>query len=649
MKKINSLSFRIITRVLLISLTLFILTLSFYYYYSRDVIREVAQKDAIQLAENIKGNIEQKFQPIEKIPQIISLMMEQDFLDKDSLLSFLHTVLTNNENVYGAAIAFEPDYYSEKGRYFSPYAYRDGDSIKTMFLGGTNYEYFYMDWYQIPKMINTPYWSEPYYDEGGGGFLMATYSVPFFKRSPEGRRFAGIATVDVALKYLTDIVSDIKIFETGYVFMLSHNGWVLAHPDSTQVMNESIFSTSEAWGEPLLREIGRDLKQGKSNFRDYNLKNKDKRWIYYTPLPSGKYSIGVVYHDNEVFASLNHMTVIMIIQILVGLILLTLLTIRIVNGIASPLTHFANSAQQIAAGDFNVKLPIIKTKDEMLELHNAFSYMQDQLTEYVENLLKTTAAKESMESQLRIASEIQMGMIPKNDSICPEFNEFSICGIMNPAKEVGGDLYNFFKIDEEYLGFTIGDVSGKGIPAALFMAMTNILIKAIAKSGLSPADVLYNANNELCKENDQCMFVTLLFGKLNIKTGEVIYANAGHNPFIHIKGACSSEYREMSPGMVLAAFEGFKFINESMTLKRNETIYMYTDGVTEAMNIDRNLFGEKRLLELIEKSGSMTVHELIKETTNGIADFVDGNEQSDDITILALRYLPEGKVENSAI
>jgi serine phosphatase RsbU (regulator of sigma subunit) len=193
-------------------------------------------------------------------------------------------------------------------------------------------------------------------------------------------------------------------------------------------------------------------------------------------------------------------------------------------------------------------------------------------------------------------------------------------------------------IDDNHLAFTIGDVSDKGIPAALFMAMTNTLIKAIALSGLSPAEVLYKANNELCKENEQCMFVTLLFGILNIKTGEVEYANAGHNPFILMQGNDIADYHKISPGMVLAAFSDVNFVNERLILNPNDTIFMYTDGVTEAMSRQHELFGEKRLIESIRNTGSLAVPELIDETMKEVNLFVDGNEQSDDITILALRF-----------
>jgi len=238
---------------------------------------------------------------------------------------------------------------------------------------------------------------------------------------------------------------------------------------------------------------------------------------------------------------------------------------------------------------------------------------------------------------LRIASAIQMGMIPKEYEGFPEISEFSISGFMKPAREVGGDLYNFFMIDDEHLCFTIGDVSDKGIPAALFMAMTNTLIKAIALTGISPAEVLFKVNNELCRENEQGMFVTLFLGKLNIKTGLVEYANAGHNPSIIIRNN-KSEYQKLASGIVLAAFENFSFINEQLTLASGDAILMYTDGVTEAMNAEHKLFGEEKLLDVVTSQSDTSVTNLIESVIHAVETHVQAYEQSDDITVLALRF-----------
>jgi len=330
-----------------------------------------------------------------------------------------------------------------------------------------------------------------------------------------------------------------------------------------------------------------------------------------------------------------------------GVLLFALsLSFVLIVQISKPLKFLVAVKKSLAANNF--ELPEAKQlqldnmaltyKGEIGNLSQAFVHMQRSLKDYIKDLNETTKAKEKIESQLRIASSIQMGMIPKGYEGYPEHKEFNICGYMKPAREVGGDLYNFFMIDDEHLGFTIGDVSDKGIPAALFMAMTNTLVKAMAMTGISPAEVLINVNNELCKDNEQSMFVTLFLAKLNIHTGAVEYSNAGHNPFILVRNN-AVEFQKMASGMVLAAFEDFTYSNEYIHLASGEAMVMYTDGVTEAMNADLKLYGEARLLEVVNSISDSAITRLIEDITKSVESYVDGHEQSDDITILAMRYL----------
>ncbi|MEL7586400.1 MAG: PP2C family protein-serine/threonine phosphatase [Prolixibacteraceae bacterium] len=342
--------------------------------------------------------------------------------------------------------------------------------------------------------------------------------------------------------------------------------------------------------------------------------------------------------------------------VLVGLAVLVVAFVIVgisVNFISKPLKNLVGFTNEMVNNDFHLAEQSLRQlhqlsssfTNEVAQLSEAFLTMQFSLTQYIVDLRNSTAARESMEGQLRIARSIQMSMIPKGQQNLTERPEFDVCGTMVPAKEVGGDLYNYFMIDDRHLGFTVGDVSDKGIPAALFMAVTTTLIKAVARSGKSPAEVLSQVNNELCRDNEQCMFVTLFFGILDITNGKVCYANAGHNPFILVRND-QVEYRKLSSGMVLAAFEDYVFVDEELQLDPNDTIFMYTDGVTEAMNRSRELFGEKRLLESVVKSSQAGLNVMMEQTIADVAAFVNGNEQSDDITIFALRYFPGEPVKS---
>ena len=638
MIKRHSLSFRIITSVLLITVTLFILILSVYYYYTRRIIMESTQRYAIELAGNISGKIEQILLPMEKLPLMLAATMEMGVFHQDSLMPVLKSILKHNKNIYGTCLAFEPDFFPDKGKYYMLYAHREEDSIQTMILGGRDYSYFYMDWYQIPAMLRTPYWSEPYYDEGAGNVLMATYSVPFYCMQDGKRNFAGMATVDIELEWLTDIVSEVRIFETGYAFMISRNGVAVTHPDKSQIMNSSIFSIAEDWNAPILREIGRELLQGKSNFREYNIPGREPRWIYYHNLESNLWSVSVVYPDREMFAPLIQMNTMAILLIVAGLLLLTLITSGIINKLASPLTQFANSARTIAEGNFNVQLPPVKTRDEMKELHNAFSHMQLQLAQYIENLKETTTAKEKIESELRIAREIQMSMIPHTFPPFPDLPQISLYATLKSAKEVGGDLYDFFVINKTKFCFAIGDVSGKGVPASLFMAVTRTLLRSISDKEESPSRIMENLNKSLAYNNESNMFVTFFLGILDLETGLLQYANAGHNPPVLI--TCQNDIRmfETANAIPLGLFEDFAYPESQLQLNNGDMIFAYTDGVNEAENEQAILFGDEQMLHQLGKCKDPNPASLIHCLETAIESHVKGFPQSDDITMMTIMY-----------
>lgn len=636
--KRNTLSFRIIVNVLLITISLFILILSVYYWYARKSIQETTRNYAIQLAENIEAKIEQELQPIEKLPQMLSATIEMGLFHEDSLVKVLQTLVKNNPGIYGASVAFEPNFFSHKGLYFMPYAYRDNGNVYTTYLGSNTYEYFYMDWYQIPSMLQTSYWSEPYFDDGGGNVLMATYSVPVYSRQNGKRVFAAIATVDISLERLTDHVSKVRIFETGYAFMITRNGVAVTHPDKSMIMNKSIFSNAEEWNAPIMRSIGRELLQGKSNLRSYNLPGKDKRWIYYTNLHSTRWSVAVVYPDREMYSSLKKMNNLVVLLIFVGLLLLTLLITRIVNKLADPLAQFANSARLIAKGNFDVSLPEIKTKDEMLELRQAFSQMQNQLASYIENLKETTAAKEKIESELRIASEIQMSMIPHSFPPFPNLPQVDLFASLKSAKEVGGDLYDFFLIDKQKFCFAIGDVSGKGVPASLFMAVTRTLLRSIADKHKSPAAIMKVLNKSLALNNESCMFVTFFLGVLDLENGQLYYTNAGHNPPLMIKSNGNTSFMEMGTSIPLGLMEDYEYHELQIQLENGDKIFAYTDGVSEAENAQNELFGDNHIRECISSFYHANTRDMIALMETEIEKHVAGYMQSDDITMLTVAY-----------
>ena len=280
----------------------------------------------------------------------------------------------------------------------------------------------------------------------------------------------------------------------------------------------------------------------------------------------------------------------------------------------------------------------IHTGDEIEELYNATRFMQTSLIDYMDNLTRVTAEKERISAELNVATQIQADLLPRIFPIFSGRKEFEISASMDPAKEVGGDFYDFFMIDDDHLALVIADVSGKGVPAALFMVIAKTLIKNRTQMGAGPSEIFENVNSQLCEGNDAELFVTAWLCILEISTGQCLVANAGHeHPALRKKGG-SFELVQYKHSPALAVMDGMTFRQHESRLEPGDTIFVYTDGVTEAQNASNELFGTDRLLEALNSEADANVDTLISNTTRGINNFVKDAPQFDDMTMLAFTY-----------
>lgn len=258
-------------------------------------------------------------------------------------------------------------------------------------------------------------------------------------------------------------------------------------------------------------------------------------------------------------------------------------------------------------------------------------------------------ANERMESELNVGREIQLKMVPFNFDVYKNRQEFSIFAVLEPAREVGGDFYDFFYIDEDWFCINIGDVSGKGVPAALFMAVTKTMIKTRAADDLSPASIITHVNDELSADNPSCMFVTVFIGLLNIKSGDFLYTNAGHNPPYIKRKSGILEVLDQRHGPVIGAMGDLAYRENTISLNRGDRLLMFTDGVTEAMNSSIEFYGDQRLAELLSTMDSDCVENLVRKTLANVMNFTGDADQADDITILAIEYNGEGEQAKSLV
>lgn len=293
-------------------------------------------------------------------------------------------------------------------------------------------------------------------------------------------------------------------------------------------------------------------------------------------------------------------------------------------------SHFAEHG-----GSLTHAIRKIRGKSELSLLAKSVQQMSVDMNRYIADLTHMTAEKERISAELSVATQIQADMLPRVFPPYADHPEIELFASMEPAKEVGGDFYDFFLIDDDHFAIVVGDVSGKGVPASLFMVIAKTLLKNAAMHVLSPAEIFENINNQLCENNDSALFVTCWLGILTLSTGNMVFANAGHTqPILYQNGAF--RYLDSRPNLMLAAMEGMPYAEYSLTLAKGDRLFVYTDGVTEATNAQNELYGETRLLEAVERTKDMSVKETLAAVRSDINVFVKNASQFDDITMLAL-------------
>ena len=302
-----------------------------------------------------------------------------------------------------------------------------------------------------------------------------------------------------------------------------------------------------------------------------------------------------------------------------------------------------SNEEELAAGTATVNVPPIRTGAEVELLADSFRKMEEDMISYIREFMKATAEKERIGAELNVATQIQADMLPRIFPAFPERQEFEVYATMNPAKEVGGDFYDFFLVDDDHLAVVIADVSGKGVPAALFMVIAKTLIKNHAQNRETPGEVFTQTNAQLCEGNDAGLFVTAWMGVLEISTGKFVYVNAGHNPPLLKRAGGQYEWLKSRPGFVLAGMEGIRYRENTLELMPGDTLYLYTDGVTEATSSAQELYGEERLQAALNEASELPVSQLLPRIKNCIDTFVGDAEQFDDITMLGLQYHTRGE------
>lgn len=617
--------------------------LLFIYLAFLGVEHTVLKKRAVQNMKKFMESVSRAYAAefngeLAKISQIAdvtaSFMDTNPVIIENQIYDFLKANIQLESLVYGSAVAFEPGTAPYGKQLSSPYVWKDRktQSIQRIDIGQDAYNYQDWDWYKLPKQQNHPVWTEPYFDEGAGNVIMTTYSAPFYRDG----KFWGVATADIDLQDLQQRIQE-HLPLAGSIILISQAGRFIVHPDTQMIMHETIFSLAEKRNQPELAKLGEKMIAGEQGIElVHNFAGHDAVFIIYGPVNETRWSIAAFVREDEVMApvwkQIGRFSMLM-----TGTIALILLIVFIAAyRMTIPLRKLTAAVQQLSKGNLDTQIPGHYEKDEIGELASGFNKMVKDLKNYIQALTRETVARQMVESELDIARRIQTSLLPSSFPPFPNRNEFDLYALNKPARHVAGDFFDFFLADDNTLVFVIADVSGKGIPAAMFMAMTRTILRNLATDHASPGKVLERANEVLAQDNQNGMFVTLFLGYYEIASGKLRYANAGHLLPFKITGRGKVESCAAVTGTVLGCLEKQTFGEKEEILQKGETVVFYTDGVTEARNSKEEFLGEEKFKELLVKFSDELVGRLCEDVFKFVDDF-QSHELRDDLTLLALK------------
>lgn len=633
----RSLTTRMIVWVLVASGAVFLTAAAVSSSLSRSAAVRAAEQEAFNAAEAARNRMLVVLSSVERSTELLGASIETLQPSAPVLNELLGRFVLGNPNVYGSTASFEPFAFDAGREHVAPYFYRDAKDrthLASADLATPTYRYWERDWYRLPMGTGQPRWSEPYFDDEGGDTLMLTYTVPVRKTGTSA--ITGVVTADLQLDWLRQFIADVQIGQHGYGVVLSREGRVIAHPDASLLAIRATDAVSAQARERLQPLVGRALA-GTGRFEPVTIDGREYRAVF-RPIDTGTgWTLAALYPEDELMAGATRLSWIQAAVAIAGLALLALVVVGLSRRLTAPIQGLAERARQLATGDLDLELPPVTSRDELGTLTEAFHHMRDALREHIRTLRDTTAAKERLESELKLAHRIQMGMLPRGRVGGPD-EGFEVAAHLVPARAVGGDLYVHL-IEDGRAMFMLGDVSGKGVAAALFMARTKTLFDALAPRLRDPGALLAELNHQLCAENEHGMFVTAVCGVLDPKTGDLTYASAGHDAPLRVRADRRAEPLPGEGGPLLGLFDPASYPVSHDRLEPGECVLTFTDGVTDAMDTGGTMFGPDRLLEAVSVARSTDAHSLTQSVVAVVQDFSRGAPQSDDITVLTVRYL----------
>ena len=642
---------RKLTRWVMIVLFIMMGGLAFLVY---DMARSIMVENS---ADSFYSSIQSYESSISGVMTEVSVAVENNVFDIErnvnqpaQMQAIMERIVAKNPRVRSCGISFIANYFPQKGRSYCPYAWRnDSSEVEGRPIEGSEAHYLEAEWFRKAVEADSAYWSEPFFDSRDGKTPLVAYMYPIHDQKG---RVVAIVGADLSLTFMTDLLKEqsykfnerihaipVSSDKTSSDFVLSRDGTYITHPDEKRILKGNFFVHIKDAGVPgvaenIIEQMSRGGKSHGESDKEVRV-NRVKTFVFFSPL-KGTDWIFVVSVPKMAINILGIATGSVMLLIVGVVLMVTFVVCRIaIRRASKPLKQLAATADKVAEGEFDAPLPFIKSHDEIHLLRDTFENMQHSLIAYIEELKTTTAAKASIDSELKIAHDIQMSMLPKTYPAFPNRHDIDIYGQVKPAKAVGGDLYDFFILDDR-LFFCIGDVSGKGVPASLVMAVTRSLFRNVAAYTWEPDQILIALNEALSSNNETGMFVTLLLGVLDLTTGKVNYSNAGHNPPLHLTDD-DAQPISCDANIPAGIMPGWEFTVQHLQLKAGEGLFLYTDGLSEAEDIHLQQFDLVRIMQ-VAKEADKRPKPLIEAMTASVSQFVGDAEQNDDLTMLAIQY-----------
>jgi sigma-B regulation protein RsbU (phosphoserine phosphatase) len=550
------------------------------YYFSVNGLQEEASKRAETQLESTRNKIMDVIDQAESAVRNSVWIAQWCLNVPDSLPRVSTRIVEDNPVVLGSTIALVPGYNPILPLY-APYVYKQDDSLRFQSLASPEYDYPAQEWFAKPIELDSEFWSEPYIDTGGGEVLMTTFSRPI--KDLKGRT-AAVLTADISLDWLTDLLESFQVYPHARNLMISRSGRFMVSKTRELVVEKTVMEVVDQVRDHAdFKELRRAMLAGESGKLALKYQGK-KHHVFFAPVERTGWSMCIVIPEDDIYGDIRRASFWVKLLQLLGLVMLALI-----------------------------------------------------LRSFVKNQVKyrnLDKRRELMEGELRIASGIQMSMVPKVFPPFPERHDLDMAATIVPAKEVGGDLYDFF-IRDEKLFFCIGDVSGKGIPASLVMAVTRTSFRNVAAREDSPGSIVTSMNDSLAAMNENNMFVTFFCGVLDLAHGRLRYCNAGHNPPMTLTDTILS--LPVQANLPLGIAPGMEFIEQEMDFHYDDALFLYTDGLSEAENSRQEQFGEQRIVSSLH--GRKPAEDHLENIKRKVSEFVGDAPQSDDLTMLFIHYL----------